>query len=84
LQFCDDGGIIRTPEKEYNLKDLSNLVGLVIEAYESEQTNKSRAKRAVEGKRQAFMQRRWNKPKPLGYCKATTLATEDFRIGTND
>jgi DNA invertase Pin-like site-specific DNA recombinase/RNase P subunit RPR2 len=70
LQFCDDGGVIRTPEKEYNLKDLSSLLVLVIEAYESEQTNRSRAKRAVDGKRQAFMQRRWNKPIPLGYRKA--------------
>lgn len=72
LQFCDGGGVIRTPEKEYNLKDLSSLLGLVIEAYESEQTNRSRAKRAVEGKRQAFMQRRWNKPVPSGYRKTPT------------
>jgi DNA invertase Pin-like site-specific DNA recombinase len=72
LQFCDEGGVIRTPEKEYNLKDLSNLLILVIEAWESEQANITRAKRVVEGKRQAFMQRRWNKPIPLGYRKAVT------------
>jgi len=72
LEFCDEGGVIRTPEKEYNLKDLSSLLSLVIEAYDSEQTNRSRAKRAVEGKRQAFKQRKWNKPVPFGYRKTTT------------
>lgn len=73
LEFCIGGAKIRTPEKTYDLKDLSNLLMLVIEAHAAEQTNKSRAAAAVAGKRQAFKQKRWNKTVPSGYKKEIWL-----------
>ncbi len=73
LEFCDDGAIIRTPQRTYVLKDLSSFLMLVIEAHTSEQANKSRAAAAVAGKAHAFKQKRWNKPVPLGYLKKVWL-----------
>lgn len=69
LEFCDDGAIIRTPEKQYVLRDLSSLLIYVIEAHTSELANRSRAKAAVAGKAQSFKKKHWNKATPLGYQK---------------
>jgi len=69
LEFCDDGAVIRTPEKQYVLRDLSSLLIYVIEAHTSELANRSRAKAAVAGKAQSFKQKHWNKATPLGYQK---------------
>lgn len=69
LEFCDDGAIIRTPEREYILKDLSSFLIYVIEAHTSEQANRSRAKAAIAGKAQSFKQKHWNKAVPFGYRK---------------
>ena len=69
LEFCDDGGIIRTPEREYILKDLSSFIIYIVDAHTSEQANKSRAKAATAGKAQSFKQKHWNKATPLGYQK---------------
>lgn len=69
LEFCDDGAIIRTPEREYILKDLSSFLIYIIEAHTSEQANRSRAKAAKAGKAQSFKQKHWNKATPLGYQK---------------
>ena len=69
LEFCDDGAIIRTPEKQYVLEDLSSFLIYVIEAHTSEQANRSRAKAAIAGKAQSFKKKHWNKPTPFGYRK---------------
>ncbi len=73
LEFCDDGAIIRTPQRAYVLKDLSSFLMLVMEAHTSEQANKSRTAAAVAGKAHAFKQKRWNKPVPPGYRKKVWL-----------
>ena len=70
LNLCDEGVVIRTPEKEYDLKDLSRLLMFTIEAWAAQQVNESRAKKAMAGKAQAFKQKHWNKPVPIGYRKA--------------
>ena len=63
------GVITQTPEKRYDLKDLGDLILLIIEAYRSEKENKRRAQAARDGKAQAFKSKRWNKPIPKGYRK---------------
>lgn len=63
------GVVIHTPEKRYDLKDLGNLIQLIIEAWMAEMENKRRAKAAMGAKAQAFKQKHWNKPVPKGYCK---------------
>ena len=73
LEFCDDGAIIRTPEREYILKDLSSFLIYVIEAHTSEQANRRRTEAAIAGKAQSFKQKRWNKATPPGYRKEIWL-----------
>ena len=63
------GVIIHTPEKRYDIKDLGNLIQLIIEAWMAEMENKRRAEAARDAKAQAFKQKRWNKPVPKGYLK---------------
>lgn len=70
LNLCEDGVVIRTPEKVYGLKDLSSLLVYVIEAHGAEQKNKDRAKTVMAGKAQAFKKGHWNKPEPVSYQKA--------------
>jgi len=69
LELCDEGAVIRTPERKYDLKDLSSLLMFAIEAYSAQQENERRTKAAIAGKIQAFKQKHWNKPVPLGYHK---------------
>jgi DNA invertase Pin-like site-specific DNA recombinase len=69
LEFCDDGGTIRTPDKAYNMEDLASIITFVLEAHAAEKANKNRRAAAIAGKARAFKQKRWNKPVPLGYQK---------------
>jgi DNA invertase Pin-like site-specific DNA recombinase len=73
LLFClnlfEEGVTIRTPEKQFDLKDLSSLLVLTIEANEAEQENKRRAKTAIASKARLFRLKKWNKPVPLGFLK---------------
>lgn len=73
LEFCDDGGTIRTPDKAYNMEDLASIITYVLEAHTAEKANKNRCAAAVAGKARAFRQKRWNKPVPLGYRKDVWL-----------
>lgn len=63
------GVIIQTPEKPYDIKDLGDLIQLLIKAWIAEMENKRRTQAAKDGKTQAFKQKHWNKSVPKGYCK---------------
>jgi DNA invertase Pin-like site-specific DNA recombinase len=69
LNLCEEGVTIRTPEKQYDLKDLSSLLMFAIEANEAEQENKRRARTATASKARLFRLKKWNKPVPLGFLK---------------
>lgn len=69
LNLCNEGVVIRTPEKKYDVKDLSSLLMLVIEAHESQKGNDSRTKTVIASKVKFFKQKHWNKLVPLGYRK---------------
>lgn len=73
LDFCDNGAKIITPKSEYSLKDLASLIRFIIDAHSAEKANKDRTAAAVAGKAQAFKQKHWNKPVPLGYFKRIWL-----------
>jgi len=73
LDFCDNGAKITTPRSEYSLKDLASLITFIVDAHSAEKANKDRTAAAVAGKAQAFKQKRWNKPVPLGYLKIVWL-----------
>lgn len=67
LEFCDDGGIIRTPERAYGMEDLLDFVR---EADQSQKANEVRVKSVVSAKARGFRQKRWNKRAvPLGYTQ---------------
>jgi len=67
LEFCDDGGIIRTPERAYGMEDLLDFVR---EADQSQKANEVRVKAVVSAKARGFRQKRWNKRAvPLGYTR---------------
>jgi DNA invertase Pin-like site-specific DNA recombinase len=70
LNLCDDGVIIRTPERKYDLKDLSSLLTLIGEAHDSQKSNEVRAKAVTTTKIHAFKLKHWNKPVPIAYRKA--------------
>jgi len=73
LEFCDDGGTIRTPDKAYNMKDLASIVTFLLEAHTAENANKNRRNAMMAGKSRAFRQKRWNKRfVPLGYRREGT------------
>lgn len=65
------GVIIHTPEKRYDIKELGNLILLIVETWMAEAENKRRAEAVRDAKAQAFKQGRWNKPVPKGYRKTT-------------
>lgn len=69
LNLCEEGVIIRTPERVYDLKELSNLLIFTIEANEAQRENERRAKTASESKARLFRMKKWNKPVPLGFRK---------------
>ena len=69
LNLCEEGVTIRTPEKQYDLRDLSSLLMLAIEANEAEKENKRRAKTARDSKARLFRLKKWNKPIPLGFTR---------------
>jgi len=67
LEFCDDGGIIRTPDRAYGMADLLDFIR---EADASQKANEARVKAVVAGKARSFKQKRWNKRgTPLGYIR---------------
>ena len=70
LNLCEEGVTIRTPEKEYNLKDISSVLMLAIEAHRAEAENTSRAQRAMASKARLFKMKKWNKQIPLGYRRS--------------
>jgi len=69
LQFTEDGGVIRTPERIYTSEDLASMLLFVIESFGAEKENKVRAERANLSKMRNFKLKRWNKPIPLGYVR---------------
>jgi len=70
LQFSEDDGIIRTPEKSFTTKELVDILIYTIESFGAESENKRRAERANASKIQNFKCRKWNKPIPLGYIRS--------------
>jgi len=69
LEFSEDGGIIRTPERTYSTKELADILIFAIESYGAQAENRRRAERAAASKMQNFRNKKWNKPVPFGYCK---------------
>lgn len=69
LNLCDDGVVIRTPERKYSPQDLASLLTYAMEAHMAEKVNKERAKRALASKALNFENKHWKKPVPLGYAK---------------
>jgi len=78
LEFCDEGGVIRTPEKTFDLKDVVHIITFFFEAQDAEKDNQERRKAMMSAKGKAFKLKRWNKPSgsknhsgqkklPLGY-----------------
>jgi DNA invertase Pin-like site-specific DNA recombinase len=67
LKLCEDGVVIRTPNRAYQLGDLAGLLSLFLQAHGAEEENRKRAERAVASKARNFKMRHWNKPVPLGY-----------------
>ena len=70
LKLCDDGVVIRTPSRQYQLGDLTDLLSLFLQAHGAEEENRKRAERAVASKARNFKMKFWNKPVPLGYEKS--------------
>lgn len=70
LKLCDDGVVIRTPTKQYQLGDLTDLLGLFLQAHGAEEENRKRSERAVASKARNFKMKLWNRPVPLGYEKS--------------
>jgi len=70
LQFSEDDGIIRTPEKAFTTRELVDILIYTIESFGAESENKRRAERANASKIQNFKCRKWNKPVPLGYVRS--------------
>ena len=69
LEFSEDGGIIRTPERTYSTKELADILIFAIESYGAQAENRRRAERATASKMQNFKNKKWNKPVPFGYCR---------------
>ena len=69
LEFSEDGGIIRTPERTYSTKELADILIFAIESYGAQAENRRRAERAAASKMQNFKNKKWNKPVPFGYRK---------------
>jgi DNA invertase Pin-like site-specific DNA recombinase len=70
LQFSEDDGVIRTPEKAFTTGELVDILIYTIESFGAESENKRRAERANASKIQNFKSRKWNKPIPLGYVRS--------------
>lgn len=65
------GVTIHTPQKDYDIKKLPDMVSLFLEGYRAQGENKRRTEAAIAGKAQSFKQKHWNKPAvPFGYTKA--------------
>jgi len=74
LEFSEEGGIIRTPEKTFTEDDLNEFQR---EADIAQKANEMRAKAVKDAKERSFKQRRWNKSTgknklpPIGYRDRT-------------
>jgi len=79
LQFCDEGGKIRTPEKVYGSEELEDILIFAIRANAAQEANSSRTKAAIAGKARSFQNKNWNKPVPLGYLKDGKWLAKDER-----
>lgn len=69
LQFAENDGIIRTPEKTFTTKELADILLYTIESFGAESENKRRAERANASKIQNFKSKKWNKNIPIGYVR---------------
>jgi DNA invertase Pin-like site-specific DNA recombinase len=69
LEFSEDGGVIRTPERAYSTNDLVDILFYTIESYGAQSENRRRAARANASKLRNFRNKKWNKSIPLGYCR---------------
>jgi DNA invertase Pin-like site-specific DNA recombinase len=72
LEFSEEGGIIRTPEKTFTEDDLNEFQR---EADISQKANEMRAKAVRDAKERSFKLKRWNKggankKPPIGYQKS--------------
>ena len=79
LQFCDEDGKIRTPERIYGSEELEDILIFAIRANAAQEANNSRTKAAMAGKARSFQNKNWNKPVPLGYLKDGKWLAKDER-----
>jgi DNA invertase Pin-like site-specific DNA recombinase len=69
LQLRGYGVLIVTPTGELDLEKLADLVMTTVKAFGAEEQNELRGHYALRSKVQAFKNRVWNLPVPLGYQK---------------
>lgn len=68
FNFCEDGGLIRTPDAIYdNSHDLGSFIVLTVKAFAAQDSNQARSKASMAGKAESFRRNHWNKRVPLGY-----------------
>jgi len=79
LQFCDEGGKIRTPEKIYGSEQLEDILIFAIRANAAQEANISRTKAVMAGKARSFQNKNWNKPVPVGYFRDGKWLAKDER-----